>query len=99
MLVCTPLVKAKQDSSIGIHDLTPVVMARRRLGLAEQRLVPFEAAGNVAYTDDCPCAFHRISFSPNAGLRRRRLRERRAVRCWRVLRLTGLYHAVVLAYV
>src|SRR6478736_5876973 len=54
-------VEAKQDGSIRIQDLTKVVMARRRLGLAEERLVPFEAAGNVAYADDRPCAFHRIS--------------------------------------
>ena len=56
-----PLVEAEQDGSIRIQDLTKVVMARRRLGLAEERLVPFEAAGNVAYADDRPCAFHRIS--------------------------------------
>ena len=56
-----PLVEAEQDGSIRIQDLTKVVMARRRLGLAEERLVPFEAAGNVADTDDRPCAFHRIS--------------------------------------
>jgi hypothetical protein len=31
--------------------------------LAEERLVPFEAAGNVAYAEDRPCAFHRISLS------------------------------------
>ncbi len=55
-----PLVKAKQDSSIRIQDLTKVVMAWRRLRLAEERLVPFEAAGNIAYTDDRPCVFHRI---------------------------------------
>src|SRR6478736_8122020 len=58
MLVRAPLVKAEQDGSIRIHDLTKVVMARRRLGLAEERLVPFEAAGNIAYTDDRPYAFH-----------------------------------------
>ena len=34
-------------------------MARRRLGLAEKRLVPFEADGNVTYADDRPRAFHR----------------------------------------
>ena len=34
------------------------LMARSRLGLAEERLVPFEAAGNVAYADDRPYAFH-----------------------------------------
>jgi hypothetical protein len=36
-------------------------MARRRLGLAEERLVPFEAIGNVADADDRPRAFHRSS--------------------------------------
>jgi hypothetical protein len=43
MVVRAPLVEAEQDSSIRIQDLTKVVMARRRLGLAEERLVPFEA--------------------------------------------------------
>ena len=57
----TPLVEAKQDGSIRIQDLTPMVMARRCLGLAEERLVPFEAAGNAAYADDRPSASHRIS--------------------------------------
>jgi hypothetical protein len=61
MLVRAPLVDAEQDGSIRIQDLTKVVMARRRPGLAEERLLPFEAAGNVAYADDCPCAFHSIS--------------------------------------
>ena len=61
MFVRTPLVKTKQDGSIRIRDLTKVLMARRRLGLAKERLVPFEAAGNIAYADDRPCAFHRIS--------------------------------------
>ena len=60
MLVRAPLVEAEQDASIRIQDLTKVVMARRRLGLAKERLVPFEAARNVAYADDRPCAFHRI---------------------------------------
>src|SRR5215472_13136361 len=61
MVVRAPLVEAEQDGSIRIQDLTKVVMARRRLGLAEEPLVPFEAAGNVAYANDRPCAFHRIS--------------------------------------
>ena len=61
-----PLVEAKQHGSIRIQDLTKVVMAWRPLGLAEERLVPFEAAGNVAYADDRPRAFHRISaVGPN----------------------------------
>src|SRR5438034_10375837 len=61
MLVRTPLVEAEQDGSICIQDLTKVLMARRRLGLAEERLVPFEATGNVADADDRPRAFHRSS--------------------------------------
>jgi hypothetical protein len=59
--VHAPLVEAEQDGSICIQDLTKIFMARRRLGLAEERLVPFEAVGNIAYADDRPCAFHRIS--------------------------------------
>jgi hypothetical protein len=58
--VRAPLVEAEQDRSVCIHDLTKVVMARSRLGLAEKGLVPFEAPGNIAYADDRPCAFHRI---------------------------------------
>ena len=42
MLMRTPLVQTKQDSSIRIQDLTKVVVARWRLGLAEERLVPLE---------------------------------------------------------
>ena len=61
MVVRAPLMEAEQHGSIRIEDLTKVVMARRRLGLAEERLVPFEAAVNVAYADDRPCAFHRVS--------------------------------------
>src|SRR5262245_7262550 len=61
MLVRAPLVEADQNGPIRNQELTPVVMARRRLGLAEKRLVPPKAAGNVPYADDRPCAFHRIS--------------------------------------
>jgi hypothetical protein len=51
--VPAPLVKPEQDGSIPIQDLTKVIMARSRLGLPEERLVPFEAGRNVAYADDC----------------------------------------------
>src|SRR6516162_3175799 len=61
MVVRAPLVQAKQDGSIRIHYLTKVVMAGRCVGLAEERLVPFEAVENVVYADDRPCASHRIS--------------------------------------
>src|SRR5437016_517131 len=67
MLVRAPLVETQQHGSIRIQDLTKVVMDRRRLGLAEERLVPFEAGRNVTYADDGPRAFHCI-FS--GGLRR-----------------------------
>src|SRR6266436_2570517 len=36
-------------------------MARSCLGLAEERLVPFEATRHIAYADDRPGAFHDIS--------------------------------------
>jgi hypothetical protein len=52
-------VEAEQDGSIRIQNLTKIVMARRRLGLAEERLVPFEASWNVTDADDCPRSFHR----------------------------------------
>ena len=45
MLVRAPLVKADQDGSIRIEDLTKVIMGWRRLGLAEERLVPLKLAG------------------------------------------------------
>src|SRR4029453_1740209 len=52
MLVRAPLVEAEKAGSIRIEDLTKVVMARRRLGLAEERLVPFEGTRDVAYAND-----------------------------------------------
>jgi hypothetical protein len=61
MLVRAPLVEAEQDGSIRIQDLTKVVMLRRRLGLAEERLVLFQATGDVADADDRPRTFHRAS--------------------------------------
>src|SRR5437867_13283567 len=61
MLVRAPLVEAEQDSSIRVEDLTKVSMARSCLGLAEERLVPFEATRHIAYADDRPGAFHDIS--------------------------------------
>ena len=60
MLVCAPLMETEQDRSIRIHNLAKVVMARGGLGLAEERLVPFEATTNVPYAEDRPGAFHRI---------------------------------------
>ena len=61
MLVRAPLVEAEQDSSIRIEDLTEVVMGGLCLGLAEERLVPFEATQHITYADDRPGAFHDIS--------------------------------------
>jgi len=58
MLVRAPLVEAEQDSSIRIEELTKVIMGRSCLGLAQERLVPFEAGRHIAYADDRPQAFH-----------------------------------------
>jgi hypothetical protein len=69
MLVRTPLVQAEQDGSIRIEDLSKVVVAGTGFWQAEEKLVPFEAARNVTYADDCPSAFHSIlavSFRPMA---------------------------------
>ena len=55
-----PLMETQQHGSIRIQDLTKVVMDRRRLGLTEERLVPFEADRNITYADDSPRAFHCI---------------------------------------
>ena len=74
MLVRAPLVEAEQDSSIRIEDLTKVGMARLCLGLAEERLVPFEATRHIAYADDRPGAFHDV-FS-------RRPNETELSHCW-----------------
>jgi hypothetical protein len=65
MRVRCPLVKAEQDSSIRIQDLTPVLMARIRFGLAEKRLVPPKTFWNVTYADDSPRPFHELPLATN----------------------------------
>jgi hypothetical protein len=52
--VRAPPVEAEQDCSIRIQDLTKVVMGRRRLKLAEERLVPFQAA-SLTSVSMCRC--------------------------------------------
>src|SRR6266581_7007323 len=72
MLVRAPLVEAEQDSSVRIEDLTKIPMGRSCPGLAEERLVPFEATRHIAYADDRPGAFHDVfSRRPNARTQRR----------------------------
>ena len=61
--MCAPLVEAQQDRSIRIEDLTPVVMARRRLRLTEKRLVPLKAFWNVTYANDRPRPFHELRLA------------------------------------
>jgi hypothetical protein len=61
MFVRAPPVQAKQNGSVGIRDLTKVIMGWRRLGLAKERLVPLAARRDIAYANDRPCAFHRSS--------------------------------------
>lgn len=61
MFVRAPFVKTEQHGSIRIQDLTKVVMGWRRLGLAEERLIPFQTATYVSYADNGPNAFHSIS--------------------------------------
>jgi catechol 2,3-dioxygenase-like lactoylglutathione lyase family enzyme len=61
MVVRAPPVEAEQDGSIRIQNLTKVIMFWSRLELAEERLVPFETAGDIAYANDRPCTFHRVN--------------------------------------
>src|ERR671913_1038433 len=56
VLVGSPLVKAQQDRTIGVENLTEVVVSGLGLGLAKQRLVPPEAARNICDADDGPRA-------------------------------------------
>jgi hypothetical protein len=66
--VRAPLVEAEQDSSICIQDLPKVIVGRECSRLAEQRLVPSQAARHVAHTYDCPRALHRVQLQPDSGL-------------------------------
>jgi hypothetical protein len=59
--VRAPLVEAEQDRSIRIQDLTEVVMARRRLGLAKERLV------RVGFSRGGPSS-HRLPPAANDGM-------------------------------
>jgi hypothetical protein len=55
-----PLVKAEQDRSIRVEDLTKVFMGGRRLRQAKQRLVPLEAGRYITNADDRPLALHGV---------------------------------------
>src|SRR5262245_16279723 len=67
MLVGAPLVQAEQDRSIRVEDLTKVLVSGGRLRLAEQRLVPPEAARHILHPDDRPGASHRPKGRGMAG--------------------------------
>src|SRR5262245_20259844 len=58
MLVGTPLVKAEQHSSIRVEELTKVGMRWSRRPLAEQWLIPLEAARHITHPDDRPRTLH-----------------------------------------
>ena len=60
MLVRSPPMEAEQDGTVRVHKLTKVIVRRRRLDLAEERLVPANTARYVTYADDFLSAFHRI---------------------------------------
>ena len=56
----SPRVKAEQDRSICVEDLTEVVMSGSRFRQTKQRLVPLEAASHIPNTNDRPRAPHKI---------------------------------------
>src|SRR4051812_10720936 len=58
VIVSTPFVKAKQYGPVAVHDLPKVIMSWIRLLVAEERLVPLEAARNAVHANDRPRTFH-----------------------------------------
>src|SRR5471030_1535127 len=58
MVVCSPLMQAKQDGSIGIYNLSEEFVCWRCQSLAKQRLIPTEAHRDIANTNDSPRTFH-----------------------------------------
>src|SRR4029079_2753168 len=69
MIVCAPLVEAKQNGPVRVDDLPEVLMSGQGIRLAEQRLVPFEAGRHIADADDCPRALHGLvpAVRPHSG--------------------------------
>ena len=61
MPVHAPLVETQQDRAIGIANLAEVGVGWWRLRLAEEQLVPPDAARHVADADDRPRALHDAS--------------------------------------
>jgi hypothetical protein len=58
-----PLVEAEQDRAVRIENLPKVVMGGRASRLSEQRLVPSEAARDIAY----PMIVHVPFVHPSAA--------------------------------
>jgi hypothetical protein len=59
-------VKAEQDGPIGIQDLTKVVMARRRLGLAEEDVFFFIGGSGAEQAEICQTRARKIHHSLNS---------------------------------
>lgn len=63
MIVRAPRMKAKQNSSVLIHNLPEKIVFGNRLWQAKQRPVTHEAAGCISDPDDRPKTLHSI-FPP-----------------------------------
>src|SRR5262245_13217261 len=72
MRVRAPPMEADEDGSIRVQDLAQSIMSRWRLGLTEERLVPFTADPYVSDADDRPRAFHGGSAGGFRAVRQRR---------------------------
>jgi hypothetical protein len=68
MIVGPPLVQTEQDRSVGIDDLTEIVVGRSRSRQAEQRLVPRKAERDVSDADDRPQGRARLAFCVNPSM-------------------------------
>src|SRR5262245_52575330 len=71
MIVRSPLVKAKQDRSIGVEDLPEIVMSGVRFRLAKQRLIPFATVSNIRNANNFPGPLHRTLLQSDAAAQSR----------------------------
>src|SRR5436190_19996446 len=58
MVMRAPLMQAEQHRAVAIQELTPMIMGRSRVRLAEEGLIPGEAGSYVSYANDGPGALH-----------------------------------------
>lgn len=67
VIVFAPGMEADEDFAVRVGDLAEIIVVRRDVRLAEERLIPGAALEHVGDADNGPDALH--GLSPAAGLR------------------------------